>query len=279
MLFLHMQNGFIPKVSTFDKLDKPALWFIYRDNGLLLKSTTDADTIPVNITTDPPLDIQRAIIVGSLNGQICVGAVVDKAAPAPQQHVFVTLRQSFQRLGEPLFAIAGRARQILYWDQTHRYCGCCGQALAMKLTDVVKTCAACGHPHFPRVSPAIIVAVTRGKSILLARSSRFSNSAMFSVLAGFVEAGETLETCVAREIFEEVGIRVKDIRYFGSQPWPFPNSLMVGFTAVHDSGEIRVDTDEIVEARWFRPEKMPMISSPPSIARQLIDDFLNSHHP
>jgi NAD+ diphosphatase len=137
-----------------------------------------------------------------------------------------------------------------------------------------KECLDCGFLNFPRISPAVIVLVERENRVLLARLKRFAEE-LYSVIAGFVEPGETLEETVQREIEEEVGIRVKNIRYFGSQPWPFPDSLMIGFTAEYESGEIRIDETEITDARWFEPDSLPTIPGKISIARKLIDWFVD----
>jgi NAD+ diphosphatase len=134
-------------------------------------------------------------------------------------------------------------------------------------------CPACGLMAYPRIAPAIIVLVRRGEEALLARGARFP-SAFYSTLAGFAEIGETLEETLEREVFEEVGVRVKNPRYFGSQPWPFPHSLMIGFVAEWAGGDIRVDGKEILEARWFRPDALPSIPPPISIARRLIDAWV-----
>ena len=142
----------------------------------------------------------------------------------------------------------------------------------MKPGERALQCTACGYLSYPRISPAVIVAVVRGKSILLARARRFPPG-MYSVLAGFVEPGETLEECVVREVREETGVEVKNIRYFASQPWPFPHSLMVAFTAEHASGEIRVDPEEIVDAGWYTVENFPHVPDPMTVARRLIDWF------
>jgi len=139
-----------------------------------------------------------------------------------------------------------------------------------------KQCLRCGLTNYPRLNPAVIAAVLKGDQILLARNKRFKVP-MFSVLAGFVEPGETLEACIEREILEEVGITVKNIRYFGSQPWPFPNSLMIGFVAEYAGGEITIDKQEIVEAGWFFKSNLPPVPSSISIARRLIDWFVDSH--
>ena len=139
-----------------------------------------------------------------------------------------------------------------------------------------KNVRSCGHQSFPRISPAVIVLVERDNTCLLARSPRFQDG-FYSVLAGFAEPGETLEETVAREVLEETGIEVKDIRYFGSQPWPFPDSLMIGFTASYAGGEIRVDGTEILVADWFPFDQLPKIPGRISIARRLIDWFVNKH--
>ena len=141
--------------------------------------------------------------------------------------------------------------------------------------DRSKRCPACGLVSYPRISPAVIVAITRGDRLLLAANRRHAG-AMYSVLAGFVEPGESLEECVHREIREEVGLEVTDVRYFGSQSWPFPNSLMVAFTAAHAAGEIAVDPEELVEARWFAPGELPPIPGCGTISRRLIDGFVES---
>jgi NAD+ diphosphatase len=143
-----------------------------------------------------------------------------------------------------------------------------------KNDEVAKQCPQCGFVSFPRISPAIIVLVEHDGKALLARSPRFKEG-LFSTLAGFVEPGETLENAVRREVKEEAGINVKNIRYFGSQPWPFPDSLMIGFTAEYACGEITVDNNEILDARWFSADNMPEIPGKISISRALIDWFLD----
>jgi NAD+ diphosphatase len=183
---------------------------------------------------------------------------------------FKGLRGLFADLGEELFTLAGRALQIMDWDRTHQFCGQCGTPTADKTDERAKVCLQCGLLHYPHMSPAIIVAVRRREQILLARASRFPEG-LYSVIAGFVEPGESLEECLRREVREETGIEVDNIRYFGSQAWPFPNSLMVGFTANYAAGEIAIDRDEIVDAGWFSAKSLPTIPEKLSIARRLID--------
>jgi NAD+ diphosphatase len=188
------------------------------------------------------------------------------------------LRRLYGALDEEMFWVAGRAFQIMDWDRTHQHCGRCGSPTENKTDERAKVCPKCGTVSFPRMSPAIIVAVVRDESILLAHAARFPG-AMFSVLAGFVEPGESLEDCVRREVKEEAGVELKNIRYFGSQPWPFPNSLMIGFTSEFAGGEIKTDMKEIVDARWFTADRLPTIPDKISIARKLIDWFVETHPP
>jgi NAD+ diphosphatase len=173
-----------------------------------------------------------------------------------------------------LMAVAGRANQFVDWARTHQFCGGCGQPTRDKADERAKVCPSCGLVNYPRVSPAIIVAVLKGDRILLAQSTRARNS-FFSVLAGFVEPGETLEDCVRREVREETGIAVDGIRYFGSQPWPFPNALMVAFTATYAGGELAIDLSEIVNAGWFGADELPPLPGKHSIARRLIEWFVS----
>jgi NAD+ diphosphatase len=186
------------------------------------------------------------------------------------------LRKLFGVLGAEEYSMAVRALGILNWDRTCRFCSACGAPLRRHDAILAKQCEACGFTMFPRISPAVIVLVERQDKVLLARASRFAED-LYSVLAGFAEPGETLEDTVRREIREEVGIEVGDIRYFGSQPWPYPDSLMIAFTASWAAGEINVDNDEISDARWFTVDDLPKIPDRISIARSLIDWFIEKH--
>jgi NAD+ diphosphatase len=168
------------------------------------------------------------------------------------------------------FALAGRATQLLDWQKNHRYCGRCSAPTAMKPDEFVMVCPSCGLMAYPRISPAVMVLISRGDDLLLARSPHF-RSGMFSALAGFVEAGETLEQCAVREVREEVGVEITNLRYFQSQPWPFPDSLMLAFFADYAGGEITPDPSEIEEAGWFPRNNLPPLPDPVSIARRLID--------
>ena len=215
--------------------------------------------------------------LGRIDGRVYCGWSLGQPPDLPDGLRLEGLRALFTRLGEPEFHLAGYALQLLDWLTENRFCGRCGRSMAMEQGDRALVCHACNRTIYPRISPAIIVAITSGGRLLLARSGRFPGRRMFSVIAGYVEPGETLEDCVRREIREEVGLEVRRIRYFGSQAWPFSGSLMVGFTAEHATGEIRVDGREILEADWFSPDDLPEIPGKISIARQLIDWFVDQH--
>lgn len=183
------------------------------------------------------------------------------------------LRAAYHVLTLEEFRLAGTARQKVQWHQTHRFCSRCGAVTQADEEREAMSCTECGQLHFARVAPAVIVLVQRGNEALLGRSPHFKPG-VYSTLAGFVEPGESLEECVHREIREEVGVDVENLWYFGSQPHPFPNSLMVGFIADWASGEIDIDPAEIEDARWFTAGTLPDLPHPMSIARALIEDFI-----
>ena len=193
--------------------------------------------------------------------------------------VFRKLRSLFGAMDEALLSIAGRAFQISNWARTHRFCGACGTPTVHLAGERCVKCPACGFMAYPRISPAMMVLIRRGDSILLARHSA-SPAPFFTALAGFVEAGESVEEAIHREVFEEVGLRVRNIAYFGSQPWPFPHSLMIAYTADFEGGDIKIDEAEIAEARWFGPDDaLPKIPHGVSIASELIRAHLPGTKP
>jgi len=265
---------FIPSLVPPPERIGLAWWFIFQENKLLVCQKPESLTLPSLMDLDElGLIVIRQHYLGQLDNHHCYTGEVAEGTNPPTGMSFEGLRQVYGRLDEALFWIAARAVQIIDWDRTHRFCGRCGIELKMKTTERAKECPQCGLLHFPRLAPAIIVLVERGNELLLARSRHFLPG-MYSVLAGFVEPGESLEEAVVREVKEEVGMDVKDIKYFGSQPWPFPHSLMIGFTATYAGGQISLDDSEIEEAGWFTADNLPRIPSKISIARKLIDGFL-----
>jgi len=216
----------------------------------------------------------RTLYLGRLAGTDCWAAeAAAQAAPPPAGFAWEGLRTLFSVLEDAHFALAGRAIQLLDWDRSHRYCGRCGTPTEAKTEERARVCPACRLQAYPRLSPAVMALVRRDGELLLGRSPHFPPG-MYSALAGFVEPGETLEQCLAREVEEEVGVKVSQIRYFASQPWPFPNSLMIAFVCEWVSGEIRPQAGEIEDAKWFNVLQLPKLPSRISIARRLIDGVL-----
>jgi len=226
---------------------------------------------------DRPAEQEWPLHFLGMHAEVACWGVDVPAGQDPAYGADIDLYSLFGRVSQEEWSIAGRAVQIIEWARTHQFCGRCGIATEMAQNERAYICPSCRLMQFPRLSPAIITLVTRGEGdeeeALLARGVNFQGP-MFSCLAGFVEAGESLEQCVAREVFEEVAVNVDNVRYVASQPWPFPNSLMLGFRAQWVSGEINCDTTEIAEADWFRRDKLPSIPPGISIARRLIDDWL-----
>jgi NAD+ diphosphatase len=213
----------------------------------------------------------RTLYLGRLGGVDCWAAELPKDASPPAPGLsWEGLRALFTVLDDAHFALAGRALQLVDWDRTHQFCGRCGARTEAKLEERARVCPACRLTAYPRVAPATMMLVKRGRQLLLGRSPHFPPG-MYSALAGFVEPGESLEQCVAREVAEEVGVRVNNIRYFASQSWPFPHSLMIAFVCDWESGDIRPQEAEIEAANWFEVLQLPKLPSKISIARRLID--------
>jgi NAD+ diphosphatase len=262
--------GIVPPTQRSD----PAWWFAFMGDRLLVHVDSSGVKVPYLRNFDElGLTVLRQQYLGRLDRRHCFSVEVPEGIGAPAGMAIEGLRQVYGRLDENLFWIAARGVQIVDWDRTHQFCGRCGAPTEKKATERAKLCPRCGLHHFPRLAPAIIVLVERDHALLLARSRHFAKG-MYSVIAGFVEPGETLEEAVVREVREEIGISIKDVRYFGSQPWPFPHSLMIGFTATYEGGEIVLDDSEIEDAGWFTRDNLPPLPGKISIARKLIDGFL-----
>ncbi|MFC1867791.1 NAD(+) diphosphatase [Thermodesulfobacteriota bacterium] len=255
------------------RIPENALWFLFQEQKLLTKKRGNRYLIPRSRdlqALDPRPEPLHYL--GSLEGRSCYAGEMAPSELPPPTFAFKGIRSLFGHLEEALIGVAGLANQLVLWGRNHRFCGRCGLGTEDKADERAKICPGCGQVNYPRLSPAVIVAVVRDDRLLLAHSQRFPGK-FYSVLAGFVEPGETLEECIEREIQEEVGIKVKNIRYFGSQPWPFPDSLMIAFTAEYAGGEINIDPAEIADAGWFSADNLPPIPPKISIARQLIDWF------
>lgn len=253
-------------------MDQPAYWILRAEHRLLTIAGSDTDIVfPSGLAAEFGHP-DKALHVGELHGLPCYAADVAHF-PAVAAGVATPLRAIFQLAGAKVFALAGRATQLLDWQNHHRFCGRCGTPTAIKADELAMQCPGCSLLAYPRISPAVMVLVRDGDKLLLGRSPHFKPG-VFSALAGFVEPGETLEECAAREVREEVGVDIANLRYFSSQPWPFPNSLMIAFFADYAGGEIAPDTQEIEAAGWFGSDALPILPEPISISRRLIEAAL-----
>ncbi|MES2019206.1 MAG: NAD(+) diphosphatase [Pseudomonadota bacterium] len=264
---LQTPPAFTPLIDAQQHADP--LNFIFQGSALLVRESDLA--LPSLAQLDQLGGALHA--VGMLGERYCQATWSERDTPAPDGFVWRGLRSLFGELGDDLMGVAARAVQIAEWARTHRYCGACAQPMAKLAGERCFKCAACGMMAYPRISPAMMVLIRKGDQVLMAMHTA-SPSKRFTPLAGFLEAGESIEEAVHREVFEEVGLKVNNLQYFSSQSWPFPHSLMIGFTADYVSGEIQIDTSELSEARWFGPndewpERVPNIS----ISSILVDAY------
>jgi NAD+ diphosphatase len=266
--------SFVSSLNPPGNYDGNSYWFVFRNDSILVGYNGDQvgipqfqDTIPLSIDND------KQQFLGFWDTAPCYIAEADEQSDYSEQFTFQRLRSLVGVLTKEQLQVVGRAYHLYHWDRTNRFCGGCGNPMEHSTTERAKVCPSCNLIRYPRISPAVIVAVIKNDKLLLAGNSRFRGK-FYSVLAGFVEPGETLEECVTREIKEEAGIDVTDIRYFKSQPWSFPDSLMIGFTARYAGGELTVDGEELTEAGWYTADALPDIPGPYSISRELIDWFV-----
>ncbi len=265
---LRTPASFTPLMSP--QADPAPLTFLFFEGRLLVRDDDLSlpDAAAVARLELAPHQLQP---VGLLAGRYCQAGWVERDALPAAGFGWRGLRSLFGAMDEDLLGLAGRAAQIAEWARTHRFCGACASPMQAAPGERCFKCSRCGHLAYPRISPAMMVLIRKGDAVLLALHSA-SPTRRFSPLAGFLEAGETVEEAVHREVFEEVGLQVHNLQYFASQSWPFPHSLMLAFTADYLGGEVRVDGAEIAEARWFGPgdawpERIPHVS----ISSQLID--------
>ena len=255
---------------------KDTLYFLINDQEIVVKDSRDRYWLPSQADISScTLDLKQSRFIGSLHDQFCNALEMPGGVSLPDSLESIPLRDVFAQFSASEIRAICLAKQIITWDKHYRFCGQCGEPTMELADERAKVCRKCGLTNYPRLSPSIIVSVVKGNMILLARSARFPKG-MYSVLAGFVEPGETLEECIIREIDEEVGIKVNNIKYFGSQNWPFPHSLMIAFTTDYAAGEITIDNNEIVDAQWFTADDLPRLPGSYSIARKMIDHFCDN---
>jgi NAD+ diphosphatase len=261
--------NFKPLISPLESGYDAALNFIFKGDELLI-GAVDLAFPGDSVLTFFGLTASDFHPLGLLDQRYCRTAFVGADVQAPQGFRFSKMRPLFGSMPLDMLALAGRAFQISDWARTHRFCGACSAPMKLLTGERCYRCTVCKFMAYPRISPAMMVLVKKGDSILLARHIAAVGN-RFSALAGFVEAGESVEETVHREVFEEVGLRVTNLQYFGSQPWSFPHSLMIAFTADYLSGEITVDKTEIAEAKWVGPgDEVPEYMRGVSVSGELI---------
>lgn len=258
--------------------DNTTFWFVFCKSDLLLKRMGDGlYTIPTGDT--PPTEVKpwttiHQIDVPLMDTMHVKAYTIDTPVTESATFEMCGLRASYYKLPRVLYLAAGKCQEIIYWDQNTRFCGVCGAPMKLH-TNISKRCEHCGKEVWPQLATAVIVLIHRGDEVLLVHANNFKRN-FFGLVAGFVETGETLEEAVVREVSEEVGITIQNIRYFASQPWPYPSGLMVGFTAEYVSGEIKLQRSELAAGGWYHKDHLPELPEKLSIARQLIDHWLES---
>ncbi len=257
-------------------------WFIFIGDTIVLHKEADAYSIPASDTPPLPADENHYIQkLPDMDGNPCRAYYTSlHEEQLPTDYHAIGLRDSYYHLPTAHYLMAGKASELLFWDKNTHYCGACGHPMRRTGT-ISKQCPNCHSEIWPQVSPAIIVRISRRKGdtpspddeILLVRAHNFRRN-FYGLVAGFVETGETLEECVRREVFEETRLTIKNIRYFGSQPWPYPSGIMIGFTADYAGGTLRLQNEELKTGDWFRRDNLPTIPEKLSIARRLIDAWI-----
>lgn len=250
------------------------LWFIFFKNDVLLEKKTDGSyAIPRGC--EPPVGVPQGAHVLSVRYQddeairtFCVDQPIE--IPGYEQ---CGLRASYYKLSHDLYLKAGKCHELVFWDNNSHFCGTCGAPMEMH-TDISKRCTKCGREVWPNLATAIIVLIHRGDDVLLVHAKNFKTD-FYGLVAGFVETGETLEEAVGREVMEETGLTIKNLTYFGSQPWPYPCGLMVGFMAEYVSGDVTLQYSELSKGGWFNRHHLPQLPEKLSIARRIIDHWLD----
>lgn len=251
----------------------PALWLPFHKGELLTRTEGGATRLHRGDRESlMMLDLTEPLYLGTLGGVPCLTAETDPDADIPEGWAATSLRALFGQVSDPEYLLAGYAAQMLYWRRTSGFCPVCGHRTEARNGDWGRRCPNCGHAAYPHISPATLILIHDGPRLLLAQKPGWETR--YSILAGFVEPNESLEDCVRRETREEVGLEITDLAYAGSQPWPYPHQLMVGFTARYAGGEIVIDVAELERAAWFDVGSLPDLPPPVSLSRQMIDAWV-----
>jgi NAD+ diphosphatase len=251
------------------------LWFIFCKGDLMLEHRPDG-TYGIPLSEEAPVEVKPWTTIHTItpfaDGTAVRTFAIDSPIVGHPRYEMCGLRASYAKLSSDLYQKAGKCQEILYWDQNTKYCGVCGAPMKLH-TEISKRCTECGKEVWPQLATAIIVLIHRGEEVLLVHARNFRGD-FYGLVAGFVETGESLEEAVVREVREETSLEISNLRYFGSQPWPYPCGLMVGFHADYASGDIHLQRSELSAGGWFRKDNLPHIPEKLSIARRLIDSWL-----
>lgn len=268
-----VKNDFVPAPPGVSCAEKSGVWIILKGNALVVAETPAGLAFPEGSLPDWAEGKDEPLFLGTWQKKPLRALRIDRKHEIPPPFVAEPFNAAEERLDDRLLTLGGMALQIFHWETMSLICSRCGGSTEPISSTRGKRCLSCKHEHFPHIHPCIIVLVKRGADLLLTRKREWTPG-RYSLVAGFLDIGESLEECVAREVKEETGIEVKNIRYVGSQNWPFPCQLMAGFVAEYAGGEVAVDQEELEDARWFSPETMPQsLPAKRSIARWIIDRY------
>jgi NAD+ diphosphatase len=269
-----MSAPFVRKYPPEQPAPGPAYWLPFRNGELLTRPASEGvEMLHGDESLLAELGSGEPMFLGTLDGTPVLALELPEEADIPADLKAMPLRALFGQLAEPGYGLAGFASQMLYWRRNSGFCQRCGGHAEQVLGDWGKRCTRCGHTAYPHVTPAIIVLVHDGDRVLLTHKAGWGPR--YSIIAGFVEPGESLEECVQREVREEAGLEIGALRYVGSQSWPYPHQLMLGYLAAYESGEIAIDDKELDDARWFDRDSMPDLPPPLSISRQIINMWID----
>jgi len=269
-----VKEHFVPLIQGSPAPEGDGCWLILQANSLVVCKAGEELTLPCGAAPSFLPETCKPFCIGLWHGLPLRVAAISRSTGIPEPFIAEPFNASGDRLDDATLTLGGMAMQILHWQKKSRFCSCCGGGLLPMAGGWGKSCNSCGAEHYPAIHPCSIVLVKRDDQFLLVRKREWAPG-RYGLVAGFLEMSESLEECATREVFEETGIRVKDVRYVGSQCWPFPSQLMAGFVADYEGGEIKVETKELEDARWFSRDVLPEALPPHrSIARWIIEKHM-----
>lgn len=270
--FSSIKAEFVFSTSNSDSNTSDGIWVVIQGNSVIIMETASGPALPSGALPEWLIPKQAPLCIGFWRGRPLNTVTVSSSLEIESPYAAEAFNSAEERLGIQTLTLAGLAKQVLHWERQSRYCSRCGAATEPIATSRGKLCTSCRAEHFPHIHPCAIVLVKRGKELLLTRKAEWQTG-RYSLVAGFLDLGESLEECAIREVREETGIEITNVRYIGSQNWPFPAQLMAGFVADYAGGEIVIDHQELEDARWFPLDALPALPPSRSIARWIIDNF------